>query len=122
VSQLGASREPRILYVYGEPAMLFQLLAAGEPLVVPVQSIPSEPARDGGRPIETLLIVGPHSLGTAAFPSLASLQSQRWELIDAVEYSPSPIVDLDLYDPRQSSLSERAKRNQFQLFRLQVTP
>jgi hypothetical protein len=120
--KLGASREPRIVYVYGEPAMLFQLRAAGEPLVGPVQSIPSEQARDGGRPIKTLLIVGPHSLGTAEFPSLASLQSQHWELIDAVEYAPSPIVHLDLYDPRRSSQSERIERNQFQVFRLRDSP
>src|SRR5687767_4160118 len=51
----------RAIYTCGEPALLFQLRAAGEPLVAPVREIPDEPVTIGDRAIPTLLILGPHA-------------------------------------------------------------
>jgi hypothetical protein len=53
--------DPRVVYVYGEPALFFQLRAAGEPIVAPVQDVPTEPATIDGKPVATFLVVGPHA-------------------------------------------------------------
>jgi hypothetical protein len=117
ITDLGPSTQPRVIYVLGEPAVLFQLKAAGEPLVVPVQEIPDEPAREGGRPIATYLVLGPHWLGDAPHePDRAVLPRSR--LVASHEYRPSLLVALDLYDPRRPAASDQRERNQLTLYRL----
>src|SRR5205823_4705407 len=37
-------REVRAIYVYGEPALFFQLRAAGEEIVAPIQYVPDQAA------------------------------------------------------------------------------
>jgi hypothetical protein len=117
-ADLHDSSDPRVIYVYGEPAAFFQLKAAGEPLVVPIQSIPTEPVLDGGQPIATYLVLGPHSLGEPDFQgSWHTRQKPPWNLVGSYEYEPSPIVYLDLYDPRQHAPDEFTP-NQVKLYRL----
>jgi dolichyl-phosphate-mannose-protein mannosyltransferase len=118
IADLGPSSQPRVIYVLGEPAVLFQLRAAGEPLVVPLQGIPTEPARDAGQPIATYLVLGPHSLGGAQRNHSQGAALAGWNLIAGHEYRPSLLVALDLYDPRHSDLGEQRQRNQVTLYRL----
>jgi 4-amino-4-deoxy-L-arabinose transferase-like glycosyltransferase len=95
-------REPRVIYVYGEPAMLFQLRAAGEEIVIPVQDIPPSPAAENGQPIPTLLIAGPHALRDPGFQQQMAAAHARWMLVSEFSYQPSYVVWLDLNDPRRS--------------------
>ena len=118
LADLGKSPDPRVIYVYGEPAVFFQLKAAAEPVVVPVQSVPSSPAQDGAQHVATYLVLGPHSLGEQDFQGTwHTLTKPPWELVGTYEYQPSPLVHLDLYDPRQSPTDDW-ERNQVKLYRL----
>jgi len=117
-ADLHPSSDPRVIYVFGEPAAFFQLKAAGEPLVVPIQTIPTDSALDGGQPIATYLLLGPHSLGQPDFEgSWHTRQKPSWDLVGAYDYEPSPIVYLDLYDPRQYPPGN-LERNRLKLYRL----
>jgi hypothetical protein len=100
-------REPRVVYVFGEPAIFFQLRAAGEPIVSPVQMVPTEPATDAGQPIPTLLVTGPHAHRDPQFQQQWTVAKDRWELVQEFEYEPSLVVWLDLNDPRQSPQTTR---------------
>jgi len=118
IRDLDPTSQPRVIYVLGEPAVLFQLRTAGEPVVVPLQEIPTEPARDAGQPIATYLVLGPHSLGDAQVNQSQRAALARSNPIASHEYRPSLLVALDLYDPRNSDPNEQRERNQVKLYRL----
>jgi dolichyl-phosphate-mannose-protein mannosyltransferase len=94
--------QPRVVYVYGEPAMFFQLRAAGEEFVAPVQHLPSEAATIEGAPVATYLVVGPHAETDPRFGEQWEGARQRWDLVQALDYQPSAVVWLDLHDPRKA--------------------
>ncbi len=100
-------REPRVVYVFGEPAIFFQLKAAGESIVSPVQMVPTEPATDAGRPIPTYLVAGPHANRDPQFAKEWEAAKHRWQLVQPFDYQPSLVVLLDLADPRTSPKSTR---------------
>jgi 4-amino-4-deoxy-L-arabinose transferase-like glycosyltransferase len=100
-------REPRVVYVFGEPAIFFQLKAAGEPIVAPVPFIPAEPATKDGRPIPTLLVAGPHANRDPRFAKEWAAAKDRWHLVEEFDYEPSLVVWLDLADPRTSPQDTR---------------
>jgi dolichyl-phosphate-mannose-protein mannosyltransferase len=89
----------RVIYVLGEPALLFQLLAAGEPIVSPLEYIPREPATKAGEPIETWLVVGPGELAKPTFQAAWARAQPRWEILHDLDYQPSQLVWLDDHDP-----------------------
>jgi dolichyl-phosphate-mannose-protein mannosyltransferase len=89
----------RAVYVCGEPALLFQLFAAGEPVVSPLEFIPREPASDRGEPIETWLVVGPRMLADPKFQAAWKRAEPHWEILHEFEYTPSQLVWLDDHDP-----------------------
>jgi hypothetical protein len=110
-----------VLYVHGEPALLFQLRSAGEPLAVPLQNIPAEPATENGRPLPTYLLLGPHSSGDSSFQRDWLASRESWELIDIYPVTLSPIVSLDLFDPRQPLSAEQQKQLRVELHRMRET-
>jgi dolichyl-phosphate-mannose-protein mannosyltransferase len=112
------THQPRAIYVFGEPAMYFQLRAAGEELVGPVENIPAAAAVIDGRAAPTFLIVGPHAQHDPQFQKQWLAAKERWELVQAFEYTPSAIVWLDLNDPRRSPPKERQPADEVRLFRL----
>jgi dolichyl-phosphate-mannose-protein mannosyltransferase len=101
----------RVIFVFGEPAMLFQLRAAGEEFVVPVESAPTRPAQIDERVVPTFLLAGPHARRDSKFNEQIK-SSNRWKLVEQWEYQPSALVWLDLHDPRQPADSKES----FQLF------
>jgi dolichyl-phosphate-mannose-protein mannosyltransferase len=103
IRQTADGNSPRIVYVYGEPALFFQLRTAGEQLVGPVQDIPTAPI-DKGTP--TFFIAGPNTQHDANFQRNWASLSKKWKLIHTYEYYPSSLVWLDLYDPRRDVASE----------------
>jgi 4-amino-4-deoxy-L-arabinose transferase-like glycosyltransferase len=113
----GGPRQARVIYVFGEPAMLFQLRAAGEEFVMPVQAIPVGSATDRGRPIPTLLIVGPHALRDPVFQQQMASARARWTLVREFPIALSHVVWLDLNDPRRSP-QETAPLDRVLVYRL----
>jgi 4-amino-4-deoxy-L-arabinose transferase-like glycosyltransferase len=92
---------PRVVYVYGEPAVCFQLQAAGEEIIAPVQDIPTTPAIIDGNPVPTFFIAGPNARHDADFQRNWATAGHTWKLVREFEYRPSPLVWLDLHDSRQ---------------------
>lgn len=99
----------RAIYIYGEPALFFQLKAAGEPFVGPVQDIPAEAVTAEGLEMPMYLVVGPHARRDPQFQSEWPAARSRWELVTSFEYQPSAIVWLDLFDPRKVDPREQPK-------------
>jgi dolichyl-phosphate-mannose-protein mannosyltransferase len=111
-----ARDEARGIYVYAEPALYFQLRAAGEEYVAPVQAPPREAATIDGKAIATFLVVGPHGQRDPQFQEQMVAAQDRWELLQTFDYSPSSLVWLDLHDPRRGS--ETSEQDTVRLYRL----
>jgi 4-amino-4-deoxy-L-arabinose transferase-like glycosyltransferase len=102
VRGIETSAAQRAIYVYGEPALYFQLRAAGEAFTSPIQELPQAAATLEDNPIPTFLIAGPHAHRDPQFVRQFAAARDRWELLKEFEYQPSAIVWLDLNDPRRS--------------------
>jgi dolichyl-phosphate-mannose-protein mannosyltransferase len=103
VHAMSTQDDMRVIYTYGEPALYFQLRAAREDIVAPVQEVPRQAATVEGKAVPTILIVGPHSQSDARFQEQWEEGQTRFELIKTFEYVPSAMVWLDLYDPRKGA-------------------
>lgn len=113
-----SNREARAIHVFGEPALYFQLRAAGEEYVAPVAEIPASAATRNGQAIATYLAIGPHALRDPAFHDQWRRAETRWELSVSFDYQPSAIVGLDLQDPRRPASKDVSQQNQVRLYRL----
>ena len=109
---------PRVVYVYGEPALFLQLRAAGEELIAPVQDISTSPTSVEGKTVATFFIAGPNTQQDADFQRNWQAAQQKWQLIHTYDYRPSPLVWLDLQDPRSQS---HTLDSAVKLYELQVT-
>jgi dolichyl-phosphate-mannose-protein mannosyltransferase len=98
--ELVAGREPRAFYVFGEPALYFQLRAIGEELVMPIQALPRQAATIEGRPIATYLVAGPHANHDPMFRQQMATAQSQWRTVKEFDFRPSTVVWLDLHDPR----------------------
>jgi hypothetical protein len=107
----------RVIYVYGEPALLFQLRACGEPLAMPIQSIPTEPATKGTRALPTYLVVGPHTVGDPSFQEEWTTLGHQWMKLGSYSFRLSHMVALDLADPRKQNPSATPGTGQAGLYR-----
>jgi dolichyl-phosphate-mannose-protein mannosyltransferase len=107
----------RVMYVYGEPALYFQLRAAGEEIVSAVQQLPAEAATIDGKAIPTYLIAGPHAQRDPEFVRQFGAAQERWQLYKEYDYQPSALVWLDMNDPRRSP-KETADKDRVRLYRL----
>ncbi|MEX2174045.1 MAG: glycosyltransferase family 39 protein [Pirellulaceae bacterium] len=110
--------ESRAVYIYGEPALFFQLSAAGEVATAPVQSIPQEPTRQGTRVVPTYLAIGPHAWVDSAFRRDWAARQLDWKLVGSYSLRLSPLVSLDLYDPRSQAFAADAQGSTVRLYRL----
>jgi dolichyl-phosphate-mannose-protein mannosyltransferase len=107
--------QSRVIYVYGEPAMFFQLRAAGEQFVAPVADVPDQAVSKDGTPAATYFITGPHSKTDPHFQQQWAAVETHWEQLQSFDFNPSPIVWLDLHDPRRRA--EAPTHHSFQLYR-----
>ena len=96
-----APEELRVIYAHGEPALYFQLRAAREEIVAPVQEVPRQAATIDGKAVPTFLLVGAHAQSDSEFQQQWAAAQDRFELVTTFDYAPSPIVWLDLHDPRK---------------------
>jgi len=111
--------EPRVIYVAGEPAMYFQLRAAGEEIVAAIQEVPTSPATIEGQPVPTFLIAGPHANSDPRFRGQMEAAKEHWRLVQSFPYEPSAIVWLDLHDPRKQNPASPAAEHAFHLYEFQ---
>jgi hypothetical protein len=109
----------RAVYVFGEPAMYFQLAAAGERVLEPAQGIAATSVTLGGRALPTFLIAGPHAGRDPRFREQLAAVGSRWKLVHAYEYMPSKLVWLDLHDPRSPAAERDAASRMFRLYEFQ---
>lgn len=90
----------RVIYVYGDPALFFQLRAAGEELAAPAAQIPAQPARLADQPLPTYLVVGTYAQRDPAFQRQWSERAGDWERLARHAWHPSALVWLDWEDVR----------------------
>jgi 4-amino-4-deoxy-L-arabinose transferase-like glycosyltransferase len=109
------ANQPRAIFVYGEPALFFQLCAAGEELVAPVATLPQEPVSMNKQPIASYLFVGPLSLHDAAMRQQLA-DSAVWRRVKRYEYPPSLLVWLDLHDPRRIAGQRLPSDQDFEMY------
>ena len=117
----GTNYIPGVVYVYGEPALLFQLRVAGVAPVLPIQTVELTPSTADGVPVPTYLALGPHALRDRAIQSAWPAVQQRYELIEQFTLTPSTLVLLDNYDPRE--LQGKLPTEEVRLYRIrQASP
>jgi dolichyl-phosphate-mannose-protein mannosyltransferase len=102
--------EVRGIYVFGEPALFFQLRAAGEEIVAPIPDVSVKQVKLDGRDLPTFLVVGPHDQNDAKLQTQLQADPPRWKLVAEYDYAPSALVWLDLHDPRASVSNSDASR------------
>jgi 4-amino-4-deoxy-L-arabinose transferase-like glycosyltransferase len=91
----------RVVYVYGDPALFFQLRVAGEALATPVAHVPDQPAEAQGQPVPTYLVVSSYALRDPQFARSWSEQARHWQPVFQRTWRPSPLVWLDWEAPRR---------------------
>jgi 4-amino-4-deoxy-L-arabinose transferase-like glycosyltransferase len=114
-----ASDAVRVVYVFGEPSIFFQLSATGETVVSPVQQVISSSASREGRDLPTFLVVGPHSQRDPNFLKQWAAEESHWKLLREYSYSPSAIVWLDLHDPREPASAGEFETHNIRLYQFQ---
>lgn len=114
----GSAAAPRVVYVLGEPALFFQLSAAGESLVRPVQEIVTTPAALHGRPLPTFLAIGPHAERDPAFTMSWAAAEKQLSLVAVYRFKPSPIVWLDSHDPRRRLNAALQTESEIRLYQI----
>lgn len=107
------SRIKAVVYVYGEPSLLFHLNRNGI-LARPVASL-DVPPHDG---VPTYLIFGPNAKHNAGFWDALSAQETRMSWLVDVPWRPGEISLLDLFSTRWLRLHEDATTQDFELYRI----
>jgi hypothetical protein len=96
--QRAGGRAPAILFVYGEPGLFYHLNSLGSQLVVASANLNFPDAADS--PATLFLVAGPHAQRTPGYVEEFARGSSRLELIERLPYTPSNLVLLDQYHPR----------------------
>lgn len=113
----GGTADELVVYVYGEPAALFQLRLAGLSLVAPVSDLGfADPARRS-IPYPHFLVTGPHADRDERFVAQFAAEGARFESLGEFPCPPSDVVLLDDYTPRQLAAGW-AKEQQLTLWRV----
>jgi hypothetical protein len=100
VRQLAANEgrpwQETVVFVYGEPALLYHLQALGMPMVFPTGS--ARPPTDA--PFPVLLATGLHAHRSPEFQQQWAREQSGYRLVRRHVYRPSDLVLLDQNDPR----------------------
>lgn len=114
-----------VIYVFGEPGLFYQLAAAAprhprlQYVVAPVSSLEFPPARSGGKPVTTLLVVGPHARRTAGFEAAWNRHAGRFQRVGpALPYRASDLVLLNEWSPSEITGPDSPPPQEIELFRL----
>jgi len=94
-----------IVFVYGEPALFFHLNAVGSQAFIPAGNLEFVEAIQAGVPM--FLVAGPHAERTPSYVEAFSQRRARLALIDSYDFTPSDLVLLNEFHPRD--LQDRRK-------------
>ena len=110
-------RTKMVVYVYGEPALCYQLAAAGV-IPVPVSHLKlGDP--DGSEPdVPTFLVIGPHAKRTPGFWESWLQQANSFEEVADVQYFPSEASLLDLFTLKWRRQHDEVAQQTFELHRV----
>ncbi len=96
----GISPDEVLVCVYGEPALFYQLRAAGMQHVLPVVEIPGAEDRREAAIKALVLVSGPHARRTPEFQLDWTRQQTRFDRLNRYAFWPSELLLLDQHDPR----------------------
>ncbi|MFN8706128.1 MAG: ArnT family glycosyltransferase [Planctomyces sp.] len=99
-SSIRAMSDPRaVIYVYGEPALLYHLNQLGNHQGIIALPVSHLQLRAGSERRPTFLIFGPHAIRSGGFFEQWLRESNGYRLIREVRFRPSILVMLDLFSP-----------------------
>lgn len=86
---------PPVVYVYAEPAVLFQLRLAGLPFVAPASSLDRIVRQSRASNVEVYLLTGPHAQTDKQFQKQFKLESPQFQYVRSWTWKPKLLVALD---------------------------
>lgn len=107
-----------VVYVYAEPALLFQLRLAGVPLVAPVTTLTFAGPDAQRLPFPTYLAAGPHALRDPRFHEQLAEVAGHLVPVETFGYQPSDLVLLDEYSPGELSPAHGRPAAEVRLYRV----
>lgn len=93
------NRIKMIVYVYGEPALLFHLNQTGV-IAAPVSHLNLRDPGDQSPAIPTFVVFGPNAKRTPGFWEELMQRSPPLRRVTTIQYTPSHVSLLDLFDPK----------------------
>jgi hypothetical protein len=96
----GGERDRKVVYVYAEPSVLFQMRLLGVDPVRPVSDLRFARPTAEPLPVPVFLVTGPHAERDPRFAAQLEDVRGRLILVRSYEYTPSDLVLLDSRDPR----------------------
>ena len=91
-------RIPMVIYVYGEPALLFHLNQTGV-IVAPVSHLNLRDSGDRPPAVPTFVVFGPNAKRTEGFWEELMQNSQHFRPVAKINYSPGEVTLRDMFDP-----------------------
>ncbi len=116
-TQPGAARSGRVYFVFGEPALVFHILANGQ-TAVPIADL--QGLRSSPLPPGTLayLVAGPHAERTPEFVAELARSANRFEVVATYDYLPSDLVLLDEYSADRVEQTDFDRAQAIRLYRV----
>ncbi|MEX2288659.1 MAG: glycosyltransferase family 39 protein [Planctomycetaceae bacterium] len=116
-TQTGAARSRRLYFVFGEPALVFHILANGQ-TAVPIADLGG--LRSSPLPPGTFayLVAGPHAERTPAFVAELAQSANRFEVLATYDYLPSDLVLLDEYSADRVEQTDFDRAQAIRLYRV----
>jgi len=87
-----------VIYVYGEPALLFHLNQTGV-IVAPVSHLNLRDPGDRAPAVPTFVVFGPNAKRTEGFWEELMQRSQHFRPVTKINYSPGEVMLRDMFDP-----------------------
>lgn len=110
------SRERMIIYVYGEPALLYHLSGSGV-TAAPVSHLNLQTA--GTSPaVPTFVVFGPNAKRTAGFWDELLERAYAFRSITTIQYTPGLVTLLDMFDPKWLKDHPEATSQTFEVHRV----
>jgi 4-amino-4-deoxy-L-arabinose transferase-like glycosyltransferase len=106
--------EKLVIYVYGEPALVFNLRLAGAEFVNPVKDVAFADSEAPAPRLPSFVVIGPQAWRTRGFGEQLVTALPRLQLVGSYRYAPSELVDLD--DPM--SRPDRPAEHKLDLYRV----
>lgn len=110
-----------VYYVFGEPALLYQL-GAGGAIATPQADLGFADSSSHRLPVPVFLVTGPHSRTDAKFDEGMRRWGDWFEPVERFDVRPSSLVRFDRGVPRPSPPREDAAEDVYRVYWLRPTP